>query len=89
LPIDTVGAEVLRPRYTFLMEETTEHDPLIAANARLDAEAEALKAENEELRQILARKRALVERLRALVPEVESEKAAIDSAFSRLVSRTS
>lgn len=70
------------------MQETTENDPLIAANVRLDADAAALQAENEELRQILARKRALVERLRVLVPEVESEKAAIDSAFARLVSRT-
>ena len=61
-----------------------ESDPLIAANARLDEEAAFLQRENEELRQILARKRALVERLRILVPEVESEKAAIDSAFSRL-----
>jgi hypothetical protein len=66
------------------MQESIENDPLIAANARLDEEAALLQKENEELRQILARKRALVERLRILVPEVESEKAAIDSAFSRL-----
>lgn len=70
------------------MQEPTESDPLIAANARLDREAALLQRENEELRQILERKRALVERLRILVPEVESEKAAIDSAFSRLSLRT-
>lgn len=71
------------------MQEPIENDPLIAANARLDEEAALLQRENDELRQILARKRALVERLRVLVPEVESEKAAIDSAFSRLSLRTS
>lgn len=70
------------------MPEPTENDPLITANARLDGEAVLLRRENEELRRILERKRVLVERLRILVPEVESEKAAIDSAFSRLSLRT-
>jgi hypothetical protein len=69
------------------MEESTSDDLLTAANARLDAEAVLLQAENAELRDLLARKRALVERLRILVPEVENEKAAIDTAFSHLISR--
>jgi predicted nucleic acid-binding Zn-ribbon protein len=69
------------------MEETAPDELLVTANARLDADAERMQAENAELRQLLARKQALVERLRVLVPEVESEKAAIDTAFSRLLSR--
>jgi hypothetical protein len=69
------------------MQETDRDDPLVSANTRLDAEAVLLQVENAELRELLARKQALVERLRSLVPEVEAEKAAIDSAFSRLLVR--
>lgn len=70
------------------MDATNTDDALHASNQKLDEELAALTEENRELRELLARKRAFVEKLRKLVPEIESEKAAIDIAFSRLAARS-